>query len=149
MAAITTIAAIASATIAAGAAAQQYRAGQKAAKSAKSIAAQNADRAKMESAEAARRLKGQQEANMSEARARAAASGIQGGGSQGQFLDTMESGYKKELDWLKKSGASAEAIELRKGELAAGSASSSAMAGAIGSISSGTQSTFQWYQAGQ
>ena len=149
MALTTTIAAVSTAVIAAGSAAYSYKQGKDAAKSAKGVAAENAARALAESKEAARRLKGQQEANLSEARARAAASGVGSGGSQGQYIEGMEAGFKAELAWLKKSGTSAAAIERRKGDLAAGAASSAATGSAFATLGQGAQGSAQWYAAGQ
>ena len=90
----------------------------KAGKDAKKMASANAAMMRAETEEAARRLESQQAENLATARARAAASGTTGTGSQASFIDKMGSEFGKELAWLKKSGASAASIEERRGSLA-------------------------------
>ncbi len=83
------------------------------------IARENADRQRMESEEAVRRLTKRQEQSESQAKAMAAASGVQVSGSIEDYLDIMQKTNKSEADWLKKSGLSAASIMQREGELQA------------------------------
>lgn len=89
----------------------------KAGKDAKKLADANAANMRAETEEAARRLEAQQAENLSTARARAAASGTTGTGSQASFIDKMGTEFGRELEWLKKSGASAASIEERRGAM--------------------------------
>ena len=89
----------------------------KAGKEAKEIAAANARREKAEADEAARKLKLSQDQILSETRARASASGISSGSSTVvSYIDEMKKNFKDEQDWIKKSGASAAAIQSKQGE---------------------------------
>ena len=88
----------------------------KAGKDAQKLAKENAANMRAETEEAARRLEAQQAENLSTAKARAFASGTTGEGSQESFINKMGTEYTKELEWLKKSGASAAAIEERRGK---------------------------------
>ena len=105
----------------------------KAGKEAKKLADANADMMRQETEESARRLEAQQSENMATARARAAASGTTGEGSQASFIEKMGSEFGKELAWLKKSGASAASIEQRRGSLER----SRGLASGIGTIAGG------------
>ncbi len=115
----------------------QYESGQEA----KDIANTNAARQKTESTEAARRLKLQQESTLSEARARAAASGISPQSSTVvTYLDEMQKNFKSEQDWIKKSGTSAADIQARQGEYQARQAT----AGAWGTIANLADNASKW-----
>ena len=92
-------------------AAQQRSAGRKA----EAIGEANARRESEEAAEATRRLKLEQEKVLSETRARAAASGVTSEGTVEAYLGEMEKNFSDELDWIKKSGASAANIQRRQG----------------------------------
>ena len=105
----------------------------KAGKEAKKLADANADMMRQETEESARRLEAQQSENLATARARAAASGTTGEGSQASFIEKMGSEFGKELAWLKKSGASAASIEERRGSLER----SRGLASGIGTIAGG------------
>ena len=145
-----------------GAAASYYQAdkaadAQKAAgQKAQEIAAANAKRIAEETAESSRRLKAQQDANLSDARARMAASGVRSGtGSQGKFQTNMESAMASERAWLKKSGASQADIAMREGYYAnaqAKAGAASTLASGIGSSAGlalqGAQSSAQWWDIG-
>ena len=157
--AVTTALAVASFAIGAFGAAKSYSESKKAAKGqrrageeARGIAAENAKRIEAETAESARRLKGQQDSNLSEAKARAAASGVNMRGSQGGFISNLASSYQQERDWLKKSGASKATIERRTGDYAvlqAKAGSAATMATGIGQAGSmlgqGSQSAANWW----
>lgn len=126
---------VAVAVSAAGAAYSAYSAHEAAAEQ-KKVAAANAARIKAENEEALRRLNKQQEATMAEARARAAASGMDSGGSQKSYLDEMADAFKSETDWLRSSGASQAHIVQREGELRARSTSAAGIAKGISGMSS-------------
>lgn len=100
----------------------------------KGVGEANAANIQMETDEAARRLEDQQQANVSIASARAAASGLKPGiGSQNLFVATLKSEQNKELSFLKRSGAS-------RAEIARVEADARASAGkgkAFGSLMSG------------
>jgi len=94
------------------AAAQQYSAGKKA----DGIADANAKREEEEATEAARKLKLQQDRILGETRARSAASGIDAdSGTVQAYMSEMQKNFSDELDWIKKSGASAADIRRREG----------------------------------
>ena len=152
--------AVASFLIGAASAAKSYSDSKKAAKAqkasgqvAKDIANENAARIKSETAESARRLKGQQAMNLSEAKARSAASGVRSTtGSQGQFVEGLGSSFASELAWLKKSGASKAQIEARSGDYAVAQAKAGAagtMAAGVGQagslLGSGASSAANWW----
>lgn len=130
-----------------GAGATVYSAYQKgqAAEEAEKIAEKNAQRTELETEEAARRLERQQERNQSLAKARAAASGA-GGASVDTYLDDMEAEDERQLNWLKKSGASQAEIQRWEGRATAKAGRAGAIAGMIGGaadmFSAGTQ--FDW-----
>jgi len=83
------------------------------------IARENAERQRLESTEAVRRLTLRQEQSESQAKAMAAASGVSMSGSITDYLDIMQKTNKEEADWLKRSGISAASIMQREGELQA------------------------------
>ncbi len=77
------------------------------------LARRNAERQRLETAEAARRLKKQQESAKGTARARLAATGLTLAGSPSSFLDEMSIAMEDELTWLETSGKSkADILEL-------------------------------------
>ena len=93
-----------------------------------------------ETDEEARRLEKQQEENLSEGKARAAASGVAGkpGGSQTQFLENVQKEQGIQLAWLKKAGASRAGM--------AGKAGTAAGVSTFGSgIASAGQQYGDWY----
>lgn len=110
----------------------------KAGKDAKKLANENAENMRLETEESARRLAAQQSENLATARARASASGTTGTGSQASYIDKMGSEFTKELDWLKKSGASAASIEQRRGSMA----KSAGMWSGLGTIAGGFGEAF-------
>jgi hypothetical protein len=124
----TTIAIVGVVIAAAGASYTAYSANEAAAEQ-KKIARANAARIKAENEEALRRLKKQQAVTLSEARARAAASGVSTEGTQRTYLEEMADAFKSETDWLRSSGASQAAITQREGELRA----KTTMAGGVSS----------------
>ena len=123
------------AALTAGAAAytgyQQYKAGKK-----------NEALERAQTAEEARRLERQQEANLSEGRARAAASGTRNlpGGSQMQFLEDVEKEQGEQLSWLKQVG-STRAGMLGQAGTAAGIGTA---AGGLASAGAGLASSNWW-----
>lgn len=131
----TVVSYIAVAVAAAGAAYSAYSAHEAAAEQ-KKIAAQNAARIKAENEEALRRLKKQQASNLSEARARAAASGMDTSGTQKSYLDEMADAFKSETDWLRSSGASQAAITQREGNLRADATRSAGISKGISGVAS-------------
>jgi len=89
----------------------------KAGREARDIANENAARERAEAAEAARKLKKSQDQILSETRARAAASGVSAeSATVSTYLTEMEKNFQDEQDWIKKSGASAAAIQAKQGE---------------------------------
>lgn len=114
-----------------------------AAKKAERLGEENARRAAAESQESARRLEITQKRSLATARARAGSSGfdITGGDSMGDYIDELSSQYSSELDWLRKSGASAASIERRRGDIAA----SSARAGGWSSLLKGGGEVANWW----
>ena len=91
---------------------QQYKAGSRA----EDMAEDNADRARQENEEEARRLRISQRRNQSALQARAAASGIKLSGSTSNYLDQYEEEGDKQYDWLKKSSKSREQIIKKEGK---------------------------------
>lgn len=108
---------------------EQYQSG----KEGRKIAQANAANILAESEESARRVKKDQEQILAETKARAAASGVQGGGTVDIYLSEMRKNFDLEQDWIKKSGESRSAIAK------AGGAQQERMAkvSAWGTISSG------------
>jgi len=92
---------------------------EKAADEQEDLAMANAERQRMESEEAVRRLTLRQEQSESQAKALAATSGAKVTGSVTDYLDLMSKVNKEEADWLVKSGLSAESIMSREGEIQA------------------------------
>ena len=131
--------ALAVASLAAGAysANEQRKAGKKQSR----IASDNAARERAESEEAARRHEQAQGAQLSEAKARAAASGVKTSGSQLGFLERLEESQGKELDWMKTSGASRASIAERTGKVNASITSS----GALGSLMQGAGQAYSYW----
>lgn len=148
MAAMTgTALAVASLAAAAYSANEQRKAGKAAKRSANETAAaqtaaakENAAMELKEANEEARRMGVAQKSQLSEAKARAGASGVRTTGSQLGFLERLEENQGKELDWLKKSGASRADFIKRTGAIQAGmtrsSGSSAYSQGKIGSMDS-------------
>jgi hypothetical protein len=97
----------------------QVYSGERAADEQEDLARANAERQRMESDEAVRRLSARQEASESQAKAIAAASGVKVTGSVTDYLDVMQKTNKDEVSWLRKSGLSAESIMAREGQLQA------------------------------
>lgn len=114
-----TVLAVAAVVVAAAGTAYTVYSTEKAAAEQKKLARANAERIKRENEESLRRLKKQQEANMAEARARAAASGMTTEGTQKTYLDEMKDAFKSEVDWLRSSGASQALIQQSEGFLQA------------------------------
>jgi len=79
------------------------------------LARENAAAIEAETAENARRLSMQQAEREGMAMAKAAASGVKTSGSTGDYLSDMSTEHKRELDWLKKSGASQAGIAKQSG----------------------------------
>ena len=122
-----------------------YKEGKEGEKSAKAMAEANAKRAQEETDESARRLQSQQKENLSEARARAAASGVGSGGSQGKYLSGLEEEMGAELDWLTRSGKSQSDLLRQEGNLAGEQAANRGTAGAIGQIGGIIDAGQKWY----
>lgn len=128
---------IISAVLGAASSYRQYESGKEAEKMAK----ENAKRARAETAEEVRR---QQAANAQMeglAKARAAAGGAKLTGTVSSYLDRLKEENLKDIDWMRRSGASRAGLEQRKGKVA----KSQATAGAVGSLA-GSASSF--YSAG-
>lgn len=104
---------------------KQIEAGNKADK----LADANAKLEERQTAEEARRLKSEQAKVEATTKARAAAGGVEVGGSQSMFLQDMKAEHSKELAWLKTSGASRAAATRQGGS----NARSQAFAGAASS----------------
>lgn len=104
-------------TIMAGAAVYGATEQKKSGDEAANIGRENAAREREEAAEASRKLKLKQESILAETRARAGASGLSAKSETvGTYLEEMEKNFKEEQDWIKKSGASAAAIQAKQGE---------------------------------
>ncbi len=99
---------------------------------AEDIARQNANRERMETEEQGRRQKKADDLKLSEQLARASASGLTGGGSQGGYMDAMAEEMAKEQRWLAKSGESRAAIIESEGELTASQGRASAFGSLVG-----------------
>lgn len=91
---------------------EQYQSG----KESRKIAQENAANILAESKESARRVKKDQEQILAETKARAAASGVQGGGTVDVYLSEMRKNFDLEQDWIKKSGESRASIALSGGK---------------------------------
>lgn len=83
------------------------------------IAKDNANRQRLESEEAVRRLVLSQEQSEAQAKALAAGSGVQMEGSITDYIDLLSKTHKEEAAWLKQSGLSAASIMEREGEVRA------------------------------
>lgn len=115
-----------------------------ASKDAKKIGDANAARALEESNEATRRLEKQQSLVLSEAKARAFAGGSDTSQSTKAYLNEMKTTFSKEVDWIKKSGASAAYIATMEGKYK----SQMGKAGAFGTLASSGSSAYSAYKAG-
>lgn len=91
-----------------------------------------------EGAESARRLKKEQDKVLAETKARAAASGIQAGGTLDVYLSEMRKNFELERAWVSKSTFSKAAAERRGGRYQ----QSIAQAGAWGTIASGISALY-------
>ena len=109
------------------------------------IARANAERQRMESEEAVRRLTARQEQAESQAKAMASASGVKVTGSVEDYLDIMAKTHKDEADWLVKSGLSAESIMAREGELQADMTRRSGRMRAASTFLSAANSDREWF----
>jgi hypothetical protein len=116
----------------------QYKAGQ----DQKKVGKQNADRMRAESAEEARRMADAQESQLSDAKARASATGLATTGSQLGFLETLETKQKSELDWAKNSGASAASIAQKTSDIQ----SSTTKAGSLSTLVSGGGTAYNYWK---
>lgn len=110
------------------------------AKKQKDAAAQAADNAKKEAEELARKTQIQQKQTESLARAKAAASGAQGG-SVDAYLSDMEAQHKKELQWIAKAGSS-QASALTTGGSAAAAGSYGSAASSLSSAAASVPSSW-------
>lgn len=116
-----------------------------AAEESRRLAQKNAANIEAETMEQKRREADAQKDVEAQTRARIAASGVTGAGSPKDYLDTMEAEHAKELDWLRKSGASRASIAKSEGNIAyrQGMASaSSTMAGTFSNVISGAGTTY-------
>lgn len=140
--AVMAIATIVSAGVAAYSAYEQYGA----AADAKKIAERNADRKRLETDEEARRVGKNQERELSRARARAMASGIDPESESYLLLvEDIATTQKEELDWLIKSGYSQADVLEEQGQVA----SAQAKAGAYSTVSDIFGSAPSAYERGQ
>jgi len=115
----------------------QYQAG----KDAEAMADYNASLIGAEGEEEAYRMSREQEATRASARARAAASGVTGGGSIQTYLDEMTKTQARELDWLGKSTKSQQVLTRLGGDLA----KKKATAQAIGTLGSAAGMGYSWF----
>ncbi len=143
-----TILAVAAVVIAAAGTAYTVYSTERAASEQKKIAAANAARIKAENEEALRRLKKQQAATMAEARARAAASGVQVEGTQKSYLEEMKEAFKSETDWLRDSGASQAYITQREGTLRAQTTSATGISAGFQGASGALAGAANYYGTG-
>lgn len=140
--AVMAISTIISTAVAGYTAVKQYGA----AEDAERIAEQNAEMKRLETEEEARRLEKNQEREVSRARARAMASGIDPESKSYQLLiEDITTTHKEELDWLKKSGFSQAEILEEQGEYA----SAQAKTAAYGTVSNIFGSVPTAYERGQ
>lgn len=138
-----TIAAIGLAVSAVGTGYSIY-ASEQAAKEAESIADDNAQREAMEAEEMAQRAEEAADRENSLARAKAAASGA-GGESSDLYLEDLESTKQREIDWIRRSGASRSSLISSEGS----AKSSGIRAEGVGDLISGLGGTatggLDWY----
>ena len=127
---------VAAAVIGAGAAV-------KGAVDAKKAGKENAARAKAEAEEQARRTRIEQQKTEALARARAAASGSQGG-SVDAYLSGLQSEHQKELQWIAKAGSMQESAARTAGKNAA-SAQWGNAAGYLGTAATTVASQKSWW----
>ena len=112
-----------------GAATAGYTAYQQkvAAEDAERIAKKNAELAEQEAEEQARRVEKQQARELSLAKAKAAASGVDiTSGSVADYLLEMEDWQKEELDWIRRTGRTSGQSYLDQGKIASQSAKTGA-----------------------
>ncbi len=100
------LAAIIGAVASIGGAIMQKKAADKAARRQEQLAREAARNKAMEAEEMARRAKLENAAEESRVRARAAASGLTGAGSIGDYLMTQQEENKRQLDWIRTAGRS-------------------------------------------
>ena len=113
-------------------------------KEAEKIAAQNAANTGAETDETVRRTQESQDQILSASKARHGGSGFKtgGGGSFDVYMSEMESTFKSDIDWIKKSGASKESVERAQGRVA----SKQATASAWGTVASGATSLMSFWK---
>lgn len=115
----------------------------KGAMDAKKAGKENAARAKAEAEEQARRTRIEQQKIEALARARAAASGSQGG-SVDAYLAGLQDEHQKELQWIAKAGGMQESAEKTAGKNAA-SAQWASAAGYAGQAGATAASQKSWW----
>ena len=122
---------------------QEKKASKAAAKEQEAMAARNAALSEAETREEAARMQQAKDEQMAKSRAKAAASGVQTGGSMDIFMGAQDDKLRGEIDWLKKSGSSRADLIRQGGAFAASqtrqqgsTALASGIAGAIGGLGS-------------
>jgi len=98
---------------------QQSKEASKAASKQEALARQNAANIESETREEARRVQKAGDEALAEGRAKAAASGTRGTGSQSVFLGSEEDELNRQIDWLNKSGSNQAALAAKSGANAA------------------------------
>ncbi len=108
---------------------------------AEDIARQNAANQRLETEEQGRRQKKADDLKLSEQLARASASGLAGGGSQGGYMDAMAEEMGKEQRWLATSGENKANIMEDEGALTASQGKSAA----FGSLAGAAKSAYGYW----
>ena len=98
---------------------QQSKEASKAASKQEALARQNAANIESETREEARRVQKAGDEALAEGRAKAAASGTRGTGSQSVFLGSEEDELNREIDWLNRSGSNRADLAVTSGKNAA------------------------------
>ena len=117
---------------------------EQAAKEAEGIAEDNARREAMEAEEMAQRAEKEAAREESLSRARAAASGV-GGESTDLYQEDLAKTNQREIDWIRRSGASRADITRREGQQTASSYRSAGISQGIKGIGSVAAGTMDWY----
>lgn len=117
---------------------------EQAAQEAEDIADANARREAMEAEEMAQRAEKDAAREESLARARAFASGV-GGESQEIYLDDLHASNKREIDWIRRSGASRADLTRKEGRVSASQHRRKGTAAAIGGFGSMVGQAADWH----
>lgn len=118
----------------------------KAAEEAEDIADANARREAMEAEEMAQRAEKDAAREEALARARAAASGVEGE-SQDLYLKDLTQTNRRDIDWIRSSGASQAALTRREGRTAASTVRREGVAAGIAGLGQAANAAGSWYSA--